>query len=561
MSGRTVIEEIKERLDMLEIVGRYVDLRQVGGRWVAPCPFHNETKPSFSVGDGFYYCFGCQASGDVITFYQEINGLDFKTALAELAVEAGVELKPLSAAGKKKEQLHLICLDMHKTAQEFFAANLQHAPQSVQKYLQARGITSEDCKKFGLGYSQPDWQSLSEYLKKIGYSEEQGVMSGLLSKSDKSNRTYDRFRGRLMFPIHDLSGRVVAFGARSLQAEDEPKYLNSSDSPIYTKGEHLYGLYQARKDIGKKKSVLLTEGYVDVLALSRFGFRHACGVLGTALTPFQVRRLAGLSRRVELLFDGDGAGRKAALRSAEMILLHGLECSVVSFPEGEDADSLLQKGGTEALQDLLSGAEDGLHFCLQEIRRVFAPADILRWALQFLGKLVQPELRAYYLPRLARGLDLNEAELQNSHQQYKANKPVAVRKSSQKRLFSQREKELLAFAVNCPEYREKMVELGILGVLESSSAREFWEKLNTLSEQELLSGLSNEERGFWVQSSQFFVSENKERQWADIQDFIVHTFQSRRQEHLQNALQIAQKNGDRSEVERILREYQQTLQS
>lgn len=560
MAERSVIQEIKERLDIVEIVGRYVELQQVGGRWVAPCPFHNETKPSFSVGEeGFYYCFGCQATGDLITFYKEINGLDFKTALAELAREANISLRPTSPAKRKQEQVHLFCLDQHEAASRFYGKNLQgSAAASVRSYLRKRGITEDLWESFGLGYSLPDWQSLCNHLGALGYTQEQGVTSGLLSRSDKTGRVFDRFRGRLMFPIQNLSGRVVAFGARAIQADDDPKYLNSSESPVYTKGEHLYGLYQARKHIAKHKSVLLTEGYVDVLSLARFGFGHACGVLGTALTAAQVRRIAGLSRRVELLFDGDNAGRKAALRSAEMILLYGLQCVVVSLPEGQDADSLLQQGGAAALQACLDKAENGLDFCLRQIQQTLAPADILKWALQFLEKLAQPELRAYYLPRLASGLDLNEAELRQSHKKRLA-EPVAAKPRNKKKLFSRAEKEILAFAVACPEYRERMRDLGVAGVFESQGAREFWEKLTGLDEQELFSGLTNEERAFWVQSTQTFLPENREGQWSDIEHFIVQNFQLRRQEHLKNALHHAQIKGDQKEIERILQEYQRTL--
>ncbi len=562
MAERSVIQEIKERLDIVEIVGRYVELQQVGGRWVAPCPFHNETKPSFSVGEeGFYYCFGCQATGDLITFYKEINGLDFKTALAELAREANVVLRPASPAKRQQEEIHLVCLDMHEAAGRFYGKNLKGvAAGKVRTYLRERGIPEELWESFGLGYCLPEWQSLCTHLETLGYTQEQGVTSGLLSRSDKSGRVFDRFRGRLMFPIQNLSGRVIAFGARTLQADDDPKYLNSSESPIYTKGEHLYGLYQARKHIARHRSVLLTEGYVDVLSLARFGFGHACGVLGTALTAAQVHRIAGLSRRVDLLFDGDNAGRKAALRSAEMILLHGLQCRVVSLPEGEDADSLLRQGGAGALQACLDQAENGLDFCLRQIQQAMAPADILKWALQFLEKLAQPELRAYYLPRLAGGLELNETELRLAHKKRLGDQPVVTKPRNKKGLFSRTEKEILAFAAACPEYRQKMCELGVVGVLDSQAARDFWGKLTGLSEQDLFSGLTNEERVFWIQSMQAFLPENKERQWQDIEHFIVQNFQIRRQEHLKNALHHAQMKGDQKEMARILQEYQRTLQ-
>ncbi|MFO7717498.1 MAG: DNA primase, partial [Desulfohalobium sp.] len=368
--GSENIEAIKARLNIVDIVRRYVDLRQVGDRWAGVCPFHQETKPSLSVHPekGFYYCFGCQASGDLIDFYRDINGLEFRQALEELAREAGVSLneRPDPKAAQRQAERRA-ALEMHSLAQQFFQATLEAAAgKRAREYLAARGVDRAMQDYFGLGFAPESWQALGDELQRSGYTLQQGVTAGLLSQN-RNGRIYDRFRNRVTFPIHDLGGKVIAFGGRVI-GEGEPKYLNSSDSPIYKKGGHLYGLYQARQAVTQSKEVLLTEGYADVIALVRYGFTHACGVLGTALTEEQVRRLAGLARRVTLIYDGDRAGRQAASRSAEMLLRQGVQCRVVNLPDGEDVDSLLQNSGAAGFQRFVREAEEGLTFCLRVLR-------------------------------------------------------------------------------------------------------------------------------------------------------------------------------------------------
>ena len=271
------IQEIKARLNLVDIARRYVDLKRNGPRWVAPCPFHQETKPSFSINEeeGFFYCFGCQASGDLFDFYGQINGLDFKETLEQLAEEAGVTLErgpqkhdgqPAGQTMSKRRQL----LKIHEIAAAHFTENLSGRDGAeCRDYMARRGISEEVAKLFGLGWSRRDWQSLAEVLRRAGFSESMGVEAALLGKSERG-RAYDRFRGRLMFPIRSLSGNVIAFGGRIIANEDEAKYINSSDSQLYKKGEHLYGLQQARRAIATGKPAMLTEGYMDVVTLHQF---------------------------------------------------------------------------------------------------------------------------------------------------------------------------------------------------------------------------------------------------------------------------------------------------
>ena len=425
MDGKAAVKAIKERLNIADLVRRYVDLRQNGPRAMGCCPFHQEKTPSFSVNgdEGFFYCFGCQASGDIFDFYARINGLEFKEALEQLAEECGITLERGGHSGKlgggkadsgeksRKQQ----ALAMHDLAKLHFVQNLKATDGAEPRaYLEGRELSPEVIQRFELGWSKPGWNGLHDALLKGGFQPEEAAICGLLSKSDRGS-FYDRFRGRLMFPIRNLAGKVVAFGGRIIsKVDDQPKYINSSDSLIYKKGEHLYGLFESRRAISQEQSILLTEGYMDVISLHQFGIENSCGVLGTALTPEQVKRLGQLSSKLVLIFDGDTAGRKAALRSAEMILTKGLACTVVLMPDGEDIDSLLHKEGKDAFMELRSRALDGVRFCLSVLRRDFAPKDQLEWAGKFLAQISEPQLKSRYAGEFAAQLGVDETILRQS---------------------------------------------------------------------------------------------------------------------------------------------------
>ncbi len=525
---KSAIAAIKSRLNLVDVVRRYVELRRVGTRWMGPCPFHNETKGSFSVNEaeGFFYCFGCQASGDVFDFYSRINGLEFRETLEQLAAETGVRLEEYGGgrgaeAGPDKElknQLLGACV----LAMDLYRRNLAGTNGAAcREYLGRRGLSEAVIAAFGLGYSLPSWNDLEICLKARRISADKGVQAGLLSRNDKGN-IYDRFRGRLMFPILNLSNQVIAFGARALTANEDPKYLNSSDSVIYKKGDHLFGLCHARSHITQRKQVLLTEGYVDVITLHQFGYQNSCGVLGTALTPNQIKRLAGFCGQVDLLFDGDAAGRKAALRSAEMILCAGLNCRVALLPEGEDVDSLLQKHGNSALDAILTRAPDGLDFAMRTLRDSFSPKELIDWARRFAGQLQRPDLIAYYLPRLASGLGLAEIELRSAlapdttastHQEAPSNPRYAgygQRRGAWRQppgpkpgpvnARMRRERELLSFVIRFPRHLERLEQLGALDQLSAEKSLVLWGKLREAGETDPLPQLDEAEKRFYTQS-------------------------------------------------------------
>lgn len=496
MDSNSAIRAIRERINILEIVGRYVQLRQNGGRYVAPCPFHQETRPSFSVNPekGFFYCFGCHASGDIFEFYSRINGLDFRETLAQLAEEAGITIDShshgSSAQGPRSDR-HAM-LRMNESACRHFSASLaQTGGAECRDYLAARGVSQETIDSFRLGWAPREWRTLADALRRQGFDLETAKTAGLLGKSDSGN-LYDRFRGRLMFPILSLANSVVAFGGRIIADEDEAKYINTSDTPIYGKKEHLFGLARARRHIAAAGSVILTEGYMDVLTLHQYGYPNSVGVLGTALTQEQIRRISGFTSRVVLLFDGDRAGRKAALRSAEMLLARGLSCSVASLPDGEDIDSLLRSAGPKAFEAILGSAWEGLAYCA-DVLRESSPREAVDWARNFLRGVELPELASPFASRLSQLLQIDEKSLRRESGTGKVRKAAA----GMPRMFDMRDTQVLIFAVRYPHRLQDLRMLGADLALASSAARELWEILEKWGPEQAFYHLSDQQKNFW----------------------------------------------------------------
>ena len=533
--NREVIQEIKDRLDIISIVERYVPLQKVGSRFRGPCPFHQETKPSFYVDPnlGFYHCFGCNASGDIIDFYCKINGLEFYDGLVELAKEAGVNLdlkKSKSFVPSKRKilyEINSICLD-------FFRKSLKKSSDAIN-YLKDRNISQELINEFKIGYAPDMWESLKNYLIKKGYALSSCVDAGVVVKNEK-NRIYDRFRGRIIFPILDILGRCIGFGGRII-GEGEPKYLNTSENEIFKKGENLYGFYQARREITLKKSVILTEGYIDVIRLHQYGYKNSCGVLGTALTETHVKKLSRFCPKVILIFDGDQAGQKAAFKSAQLFLAHGTKVDVVELPEGEDIDTYLQKYENTGLDKLLKNAKEGLAFCAKMIKFSSSPKEIINWCREFLNSLEDPALRSFYLPSLSREFGIPEAELIRKNIHHGTRHKIVP----QQKVLSIGDREVLRFAICFPEYLEDLRALDAGDYLKSNFSKSLWEKLNNYSAEEILYNLDDKERSFYIESL-FFKERNEdfEKLWTDLKGFLRKKQREKKLNELKNQLMRAQ---------------------
>jgi DNA primase len=351
--GDDVIADVRERTSIVELVSRYTALKRAGRNHQGLCPFHSEKTPSFSVSEerGVFYCFGCQASGDVFKFVMLKDGLTFPEALERLAREAGVEL-PKRPADERQEQGRERFLRVNAFATKFFQRALWESPAGAgaRDYLAKRKVREEAARSFGLGYAPAEGLSLG--LEKAGAPLSDAESLGLIGRSTRGAGWFDRFRNRLMFPITDLAGKTIAFGGRQLGDGDGPKYLNSSDSPLFHKGRSVFGLAAAREAIHEEHRVILVEGYLDVIALAQAGIRNVVAPLGTALTSDQIRLLRRFTDDFFVLFDGDRAGIAAAARSFAPFAEVGIFAEAVFLPEGHDPDTYVNEVGADATRKL-----------------------------------------------------------------------------------------------------------------------------------------------------------------------------------------------------------------
>ncbi|WP_298635640.1 DNA primase [uncultured Umboniibacter sp.] len=358
---RTFIEDLVSRLDIVEVIDARVPLKKTGANFMACCPFHNEKSPSFSVNPNkqFYYCFGCGASGDAIKFLMEYERLEFTEAVEQLANKAGIEVprEERTPQQKKQEKTRKTLYDALTEAARFFFTQLRHEA-APRNYLVRRELSPQIARDFGLGFAPGSWDALLKHLSSKGYRDEQLIEAGLLIENEDSNRRYDRFRNRVMFPIRDSRGRVIAFGGRVLD-DSKPKYLNSPETPVFHKGRELYGLYECKQKLKQIDRLMLVEGYMDVVALGQFDIHFAVATLGTAATEDHIQLAFKNAPELVFCFDGDAAGRRAAARALQNTLPYVEDGRTVRFlflPDGEDPDSLVRRIGTEQFLKVVAHA-------------------------------------------------------------------------------------------------------------------------------------------------------------------------------------------------------------
>jgi DNA primase len=348
------IEELLARSDVVELIERRVPLKRVGSEFQACCPFHDEKTPSFTVSPKkqFYHCFGCGAHGSVIGFLMQYEGLEFLDAVEELARSAGLEVP---ATGKRQPAPDTGLYDMLAACSKFYVEQLKKHPAAIE-YLKGRGLSGEVSRDFEVGYAPAGWDGVIKQLGTDPGKVDQLKQAGMLSEGKSGS--YDKFRDRIMFPIHDRRGRVIAFGGRAL-SDDGPKYLNSPETTLYHKSKELYGLYLARQRSGRLDEIIVVEGYMDVVALAQFGFKNVVATSGTATTEIQVEILFRAADTIVFCFDGDKAGRKAAWRALEATLpklRDGLQAKFLFLPDGEDPDSMVRKHGEEVFAQHIESA-------------------------------------------------------------------------------------------------------------------------------------------------------------------------------------------------------------
>ena len=375
MIPKSFIQDLLNRLDIVDVIGRYLPLKKAGANYVACCPFHNEKSPSFTVSPSkqFYHCFGCGAHGAAIGFVMEHGGLGFVDAVEELARGIGVVVpREKSGPGQAQPKAGPDLYDLMQTASRYYRAQLKLSPRAID-YLKRRGLTGEIAARYGLGYAPDGWQNLQNAVP--DYQDKSLVETGLVIANDEGKR-YDRFRDRIMFPIVNQRGQIIGFGGRVLD-KGEPKYLNSPETTLFEKGRELYGLFQAQKAIRAEGLALVVEGYMDVVALAQLGVEYAVATLGTATTPYHVQKLLRMTDHVVFCFDGDAAGRRAAWRALENALPHlqdGKQLRFLFLPPEHDPDSYIREHGKEAFERLLG--EEALPLSAYMLRELSARADM-----------------------------------------------------------------------------------------------------------------------------------------------------------------------------------------
>ncbi len=377
MIPQSFIQDLLNRVDIVDVVGRYVQLKKGGANFMGLCPFHNEKSPSFTVSPTkqFYHCFGCGAHGTAIGFLIEFSGMGFVEAVKDLAQSVGMTVPEqedrLLPAQRAEIQAKSLALSEAMTqATQFYRQQLRGARHAID-YLKGRGLTGEVAAKYAIGYAPDGWDSLRAVF--TNYDDDALVEAGLvIDKSDEqgsSRKRYDRFRDRIMFPIRNTKGQVIGFGGRVLGA-GEPKYLNSPETPLFQKGSELYGLFEARQAIRDKGYVLVTEGYMDVVALAQFGFEQAVATLGTACTPVHVQKLLRQTDQVIFSFDGDAAGRRAARRALEACLPHATDNRTLKFlflPTEHDPDSYIREHGNAAFEHMVHESTPLSQFLIAQV--------------------------------------------------------------------------------------------------------------------------------------------------------------------------------------------------
>lgn len=417
------VEEIRRRADIVSLVGEYVALRKAGKNYTGLCPFHQEKTPSFSVSPEkqIFHCFGCGEHGDVFTFLMKIDSLSFPEAVRRLAQKTGVVVPERSLGPEEKERFTLReqILKANDLAVDYFSRMLvSPAGEKARNYLDKRGIGQSAVDAFRIGYAPEGWQGLLDYLHRKGVSSDVAQQAGLaIPRSGEGNKGhYDRFRGRVIIPIEDAEGRVVAFGGRVMDG-GEPKYLNSPESPVYTKGNNLFGLFRTKESIRGKGFAILVEGYFDLVSLWASGIKNVAATLGTALTRSQVDLLGRYTKKAAALFDPDEAGRKALARSLELFLAGNVHAMAVILPAGYDPDSFVREKGRQEMEALLAGAQPMADYYIDEIlggsSSLQDDRDKLREAVAFVKKIDDPVERNLFVKKISGKLNVDQDVLKN----------------------------------------------------------------------------------------------------------------------------------------------------
>ncbi|MEM7007832.1 MAG: DNA primase [Thermodesulfobacteriota bacterium] len=463
-NNEALVNEIKGRLSIIDLVESYTSVKKTGKGYVGLCPFHDDTNPSMHIDDekGLFHCFSCGAGGDIFGFYMRYNNLSFPEALTELAKKAGVQIERKSESAPKKSPNSAL-YKINAVAAKFYRKTLLDSPRGQQgrSYLKKRGISEETSKEFIFGFAPEGWDNLSKFLAKnkvpLGIAEK----VGLIVKRKNADGYYDRFRNRLMFPICNVDGKVIGFGGRRVNEEDEPKYINSPESDIYQKRKSFYGINKSKDSIRHEGRAILVEGYTDFLSLYSLGFKNVVATLGTSLTREHVSLLKRYTENVIVIFDSDESGRKAAMRSLDVLLEEGLLPHVAALPSGKDPDSFITEMGVEKFEALLDNSTSWVEFFIDMSIDRYKKGrttlnEMVRSIVELLEKLRDPVEKSLRIKKTAEMLGIQETEIYSMVKRGSIKGGTAG--SSSKTKYPSTEKLLLTVLAKFPDLHVQLYE-------------------------------------------------------------------------------------------------------
>jgi DNA primase len=526
----SIKNDVREAADIVEVINEFVTLKKTGSRFVGLCPFHGEKTPSFSVNPQkqFFYCFGCGESGDVFSFMMKYNHMTFPEALKALADKYQIKLpeKEMSQQEKKRlkelEQLYQV----HETAAKMYQASLAGSEgKQARQYLENRGVPTDFITRYRLGYApsqeQRGWSYQTDYLQQ--YMPVDVVEKAGFAVKNNHGGYYDRFRSRIMFPISDMTGRVVAFGGRII-GDGKPKYMNSPESPIFEKSRILFGLHNHKEQIRASRRALIVEGNFDLLLLAVNGITNVVAPLGTSLTPQHVKSLRGYCSKAILLFDADVAGLNAAMRSIPYFLAEQLDCSVAILPEGHDPDSLIRKEGVNGIERQLENARPLAEFVFDKLVQEYGltlggKGKIINALQPIIKEAADPSQRNLMIAHFSEKLGVAPAQFGGVQ---KRPSPTYGNRDAGNRIttaVSRREKQILDFLIRFPEYLDEMLGAGLDSILTNDFARSIIGILTALGKQgkknpeDVLGELSTEEEKKYV--ARLLMEEAEDSSWGD----------------------------------------------
>lgn len=429
-----VIDQILDRTDIVEIISARVPLKKTGRNYKAPCPFHHEKTPSFIVSQDkkIFHCFGCGAGGNAISFLMKNDKLSFREAVEILAEKAGIKLPTRSFTGSKEDAVFEKLRILNEGARDFYRSGLLSKDGAVAKrYLSERGISEESINLFHLGYAPQSWDGLIQYFHKKNTDPKTLIEAGLALSRENKEGHYDRFRNRVIFPIFDVNQKIIGFGARALD-DSLPKYINSPDSPVFSKGRNLYGLNFSKNFIREKDFAILVEGYLDLIIPYQYGIRNIVATLGTALTVDQIRLLKRYSKTVVIVYDSDKAGEEAALRGLDLLISYDMNVRIAALPKGHDPDTFVRKEGKDAFLGIIKSSKDLFDYKMRLLMSrynkdgVRGRAAIATLMLPTIARIPSEVLKSSFLMKLSETIGIDEAALRTEIRKVRSDYSRAV---------------------------------------------------------------------------------------------------------------------------------------